>query len=422
MQQILKKIQEQSIQFPYKLFGLFGLINYPLFYFFWKIIPDPRYEDIILRIISTLLCLGLFLNNKWPNKIQFFLPFYWYLTITFCLPFMGTYLFLENNASSSWMLNSTLGIFLMLFVLDWASFAIVLPCGISLGVLAYYMTGKEFIISEANFFSTIANIFWVVIVALLFSRNKDIVRKEKEIVLESSAGAIAHEMRTPLANVRMNAKTLEKTAERMQQAVTQDTIKKDQFLREESQELIDLSHRLNRIAQGSQNFINLLLGNLRQDFKDVPMSLLPMKEVIDKVFQEFALKPHQAQKIHLHIDHDFQFLGNEELMIHVFFNLLKNSLYFIQAAGKGEIYITLRQCQSENQVEFKDTGPGIEPHRLPHLFKPFYSRRPHGTGIGLSFCKKAIESMKGKIDVTSELGDYTIFTLRLLQPAEQRIN
>lgn len=415
MKEIFKKIKEQSSQFPYKLFGLFGLVNYPLFYFFWKIMPDSRYDDIFLRIVSTLLCLGLFLNERWPDKLKSFLILYWYLTITFCLPFMGTYLFLENNASSSWMLNSTLGIFLMLFVLDWISFTIILPCGVGLGVLAYYITGKEFIISEANFLSTIANISWVVIVALLFSRKKDLIRKEKEIVLNLTAGAIAHEMRTPLANVKMNAKSLEKIAARIQQGIGQDVSKKDQLLSEQGQELIHLSHRLTRIAQGSQNFINLLLGNLRQDFKEIPLSPLSMQASLHKIFEEFAFKPHQKEKVHLIVEQDFQFKGNEELVTHIFFNLLKNSLYFIHAAGKGDIYITIRQRHTENQVEFKDTGPGIEAHRIPHLFKPFYSRRPHGTGIGLSFCKKAIESIGGQIEVTSELKKHTTFTLRLPQ-------
>ncbi|MGI4850331.1 MAG: sensor histidine kinase [Janthinobacterium lividum] len=327
---------------------------------------------------------------------------------------------LKNDLSTIWLINAVSAIFFMLLILDIISFFIDFFLGVSLGVFLFYLNGQHFLINPGTIDapSLISSFIAVTIIGGIFSHNKFIIEQERAKILESSAGAIAHEMRTPLANIRMNAKTLEKTAERMQQVITQDVAKKDQFLREESQELIDLSHRLSRIAQGSQNFINLLLGNLRQDFKDVPTSLLSMKEVIDKVFQEFALKPHQAQKIHLHVDQDFQFLGNEELMIHIFFNLLKNSLYFIQAAGKGEIYITLRQCQSENQVEFKDTGTGIEPHRLPHLFKPFYSRRPHGTGIGLSFCKKAIESMKGKVDVISELGEYTIFTLRLPQLTE----
>ena len=58
-------------------------------------------------------------------------------------------------------------------------------------------------------------------------------------------------------------------------------------------------------------------------------------------------------------------------------------------------------------------GPGIEKHRVPKLFTPFYSKRPHGTGIGLSFCKRAIEVMGGKIHVTSELGKNTTFIINL---------
>ena len=122
------------------LFGIFGIINYPLFYVFWKYYSDSGYDDIYPRSIATLLCFVLALNKFWPTGIKRALPFYWYLTVTYCLPFYGTYAFLMNHASFSWTLNIILGLFWLVIVLDWISFAIVLPVGSALAVLFYRVT------------------------------------------------------------------------------------------------------------------------------------------------------------------------------------------------------------------------------------------------------------------------------------------
>ena len=129
--------------------------------------------------------------------------------------------------------------------------------------------------------------------------------------------------------------------------------------------------------------------------------------------EKFAFRPEEEAKIHLNIKTDFTFQGNEELSTHIFFNLIKNSLYYIEVAGKGQIYITIQQ----GKVIFKDTGTGIETHILKNLFTPFYSRRTHGTGLGLAFCKRAVESMNGKITVESEYGEHTTFVLEF-SPAQ----
>lgn len=413
MANIFTILREKAEEAPLKLFGLFGIINYPLFYFFWKYTSDSRYDDLILRVIATALCLCLFLKDKWPKNIQALLPAYWYITITFCLPFMGTYIFLQNNASSSWVLNVTLALFLMLFVLDWLSFTLVLIFGLLTAVTFYLIQGNQIYIISENLISTILNLLWVMIVALTFSRKHELVEKEKRVALMSSSSAIAHEMRTPLATILMSSDIIKSSAGEIERFICSPSENEKIVLRTEINQIKNLCERLSRITKASQNLINLLLANIKQDFYTLPHTKLSLQTSLDYILDEFAFKPDERVKVHLKVENDFEFYGNLELIMHIFFNLLKNSLYFIRAANKGEIFIHTLQSDRENIVVFKDTGPGIEVHQLAHIFKPFYSKRPHGTGIGLSFCKKAIESMKGKIDVQSDFGVHTTFTLRL---------
>src|SRR5262249_5754899 len=114
---------------------------------------------------------------------------------------------------------------------------------------------------------------------------------------------------------------------------------------------------------------------------------------------------------------DFIFYGDENLVKHIFFNLLKNALYFIEKAGKGEIKIWTTENVDYNQVYFKDTGPGIDKEKLPHIFEKFFtSDTHHGTGIGLAFCKLVMEAIGGSIQCESEIGQYTQFILNFPKP------
>ncbi|HBC71240.1 MAG TPA: ATP-binding protein [Coxiellaceae bacterium] len=100
------------------------------------------------------------------------------------------------------------------------------------------------------------------------------------------------------------------------------------------------------------------------------------------------------------------------------FNLLKNALYYIARARKGQIYIHLENRENENRLYFKDTGKGIAKEMLSHIFNRFYSKTDGGVGIGLSFCKMAMEWMGGSITCQSVEGEYTEFVLHFPIPKE----
>ena len=65
-------------------------------------------------------------------------------------------------------------------------------------------------------------------------------------------------------------------------------------------------------------------------------------------------------------------------------------------------------------VRITDTGVGIEPEVLEHIFEPFYSKRAdgiQGTGLGLTICKAIVARYQGRIDVESRVGKGTTFTI-----------
>jgi two-component system OmpR family sensor kinase len=70
-------------------------------------------------------------------------------------------------------------------------------------------------------------------------------------------------------------------------------------------------------------------------------------------------------------------------------------------------------------ISVEDHGPGIAPEEMPHIFEPFYrgnvarASQTHGTGLGLSLAKEAMDAMGGELTASSRMGGGSIFTLQL---------
>jgi signal transduction histidine kinase len=95
----------------------------------------------------------------------------------------------------------------------------------------------------------------------------------------------------------------------------------------------------------------------------------------------------------------------------VLLNLLLNA---VQACSNGGSVCT--EFSSDEQtvtVTVADTGKGISPEVLPNIFRPFFTTKGDGTGLGLSLVRRIVEDHGGSIDATSEVGKGSTFTLVL---------
>jgi signal transduction histidine kinase len=79
----------------------------------------------------------------------------------------------------------------------------------------------------------------------------------------------------------------------------------------------------------------------------------------------------------------------------------------------GKVSVTVRPKGTMAVVEVSDNGRGIPPEDLPHIFRPFYTTKGEGTGLGLSLARRIVEDHHGRIDVTSALGKGTTFSVVL---------
>ena len=110
-------------------------------------------------------------------------------------------------------------------------------------------------------------------------------------------------------------------------------------------------------------------------------------------------------------------LGNETRLGQVFFNLLINAAQSMPKEGKGEkrISLAIRSGGAWASVEIRDTGQGMTPEQRERIFEPFFTTkgRQGGTGLGLAISKDIVESYGGRIEVTSELGQGSRFSVQL---------
>lgn len=108
--------------------------------------------------------------------------------------------------------------------------------------------------------------------------------------------------------------------------------------------------------------------------------------------------------------------GDPERVRQILLNLVGNAIKFTEQGG-----VTLRASYVDDALQFEvsDTGPGIAPEHLAGLFAPFNrgdpetARRIEGTGLGLAISRRLVEAMNGSIDVRSQLGEGSVFSLNL---------
>jgi signal transduction histidine kinase len=143
-----------------------------------------------------------------------------------------------------------------------------------------------------------------------------------------------------------------------------------------------------------------------------------INEIIDKMI---TLITTETKKKNLRITKQFGenlplIQVDKDQIKQVFLNILLNA---VQATPEnGEILIASRSFAKNPeetllQIEIRDTGPGIPPQELEHIFTPFYTTKTQGSGLGLSISHQIVEEHHGYIEVQSQIGSGTAFTVNL---------
>lgn len=208
----------------------------------------------------------------------------------------------------------------------------------------------------------------------------------------------SHEFKTPIVSVRGFAHQLQAGG----------------LTREEEREYIAIiASESDRLAKMATNV--LLLSKLENQQIVTDKTRFDLDEQIRTCL--LLLEKHWTEKdIELDIDLDpVTFYFNEDMLSEVWINLFGNAIKF--TPSKGKVSCTLRQTSEEIRVTISDTGSGMSPEVLEHIFEKFYqgdqSHSGDGNGIGLTIVSRILELCGGCITVDSSPGMGSVFTVIL---------
>ena len=204
----LIKKRVDSFGEQYFLFGVFGIINYPIFYMLWTLSSSNAYENFTLRLIATLLCVPLVFHKKWPKTLSHWKPAYWYVTLTFCLPFFFVFMLLMNDGADVWLMSTTIVMVWLILLVDAFSFIVLLIVGICLAILTF-STVSEKHFHSGDLYGLAIQYMGSLAVVLVFARQKDrLYERRLRLKAEESNKAktefianMSHDIRTPIAGI-----------------------------------------------------------------------------------------------------------------------------------------------------------------------------------------------------------------------------
>ncbi len=411
------RVEEHGAQ--YELFGIFAVVNYIIPYFQWSPSQHNNYEMLIaMRFVAGILCFLLIIKDYWIKSLADYLPLYWHFTLLYCLPFLTTFMLFDSRGNSFWLLNAILALLLLAVLVDWRSFIVILMLGVLSGYALFAAMGEfeKFSLSTETVYWTTYMCFFSVIIGILFSRRNEKIASEKLNAYKDASTSIAHEMRTPLSSMYISAQGMQDFLPRLLEAYNiaeKNGLKIPRVEKQKLELLREFPSHLISISRRSLSIIDIFLTKFSAFEKSIfPESEISIAECISRAVNEYPFySDSQKSQVSLLYNTDFKCLADGYLMIHVFSNLIKNSLYQIQVENRGEISIWFSDTAEFNVVHFKDTATGISQAELPKVFEKFYSGNSHGTGIGLAYCRRVMNSLGGKILCRSRFGEFTEFEL-----------
>lgn len=227
--------------------------------------------------------------------------------------------------------------------------------------------------------------------------------EQKLSEIGSLAAGVAHEIRNPLASVRLALDSAIRISQQDDMSVPDKVVDSINLVDHEIDRCIEITERLLKLSMFAGESTQIVsVNNAITD----TLSLISW-EAMEK-----------SIKINQHFDQcEPRIIANESDLRIIILNLTQNAIH---AMPKGGTLTVNTRCTSDSiEIRFFDTGIGIEAHELQKIFHPFFSKRAdsvQGTGLGLSISKALVERYKGTIEVTSKPNEGCCFTLVFPNP------
>jgi two-component system sensor histidine kinase/response regulator len=228
------------------------------------------------------------------------------------------------------------------------------------------------------------------------------LRREKKLLEDHFITMVSHQLRSPLVAIQQYFEVIVGGYAGPVEGTTREMILK-------AYSRVD---GLLRLINDWLDLARINKGQIVDKFKPLDLRALVAKlvEFLEPLAKEYSvtLEPIQPGPQALA-------LGDEESLDQVFSNLITNAIKYNKPNGR--VKVDFKEEPESIAVSVEDTGIGIAKENLPFIFDQFYQvhrsedKKIKGTGLGLSIAQKIVEAHNGRIEVTSELGVGTTFTV-----------
>lgn len=390
--------------------GWMGFVGFPIYYIVWEFLFPQPYENLMLRLFCSVLFFGIIYRNRVPFEWRKYLPAYYQVAVTICLPGFFFYMLLMNNWSNVWVMSFMSAIFLHILLVHVTRVMFAQTfAGIGMATLCAWIAQGFYLELTMDWTHVPIFLFIYLFGNLFYFRNQ--MEHENKVSLAKSFGAgIAHEMRNPLSGLLTSIDVMQSI---LPNPKSGDHKGQYALSNEEVIQLREVGDEAMEIIHSGNETIDLLLTSI--DENRVSRSTFKKhsaQAVIEGAIDSFNYK-RSADKsaISLDVQSNFDFLGSDTLLKYVMYNLFKNAFHH-RSPEDFHIHVTMCSDEVANQIMVTDNGSGISNDVIRRIFQDFYTTGQSGNyGLGLPFCQKVMRSFGGEIKCQSEVDQWTQFTM-----------
>ena len=225
------------------------------------------------------------------------------------------------------------------------------------------------------------------------------------IAMREFVANASHELRTPIASIQASVDTLKLGGQLQSETM-------EQFLNR----IDESAHRMAALVSEMMDLTMLETGR-----SPLHTKMIEPSDLIESVVANYgSIGMSKIHNVEVEIAGEVpNVLVDEQKMVQAIGNLLGNAQKFTPPGG--QVKISCRREDRDIAISVEDTGEGIDPDELPHIFERFYkSHRSSGDrsgfGLGLAITKNIVEMHRGSVEVESVVGEGSTFTVRLPIP------
>ncbi len=207
-----------------------------------------------------------------------------------------------------------------------------------------------------------------------------LAKSEREMAWREMAKQIAHEIKNPLTPMKLSVQYLLRAWDEQQDF--------ESYLKRVSTTLIEQIDQLHVIANEFSNFAKMPQANRKK------------VKIVDKLESVLSLFEKSKKDIHFHLeveDRDLTIFADNDQLISVFNNVIKNAVQAIPRDQSGNINITVQKKSPNVLLTFSDNGRGMDSETIKKIFMPNFTTKSSGMGLGLSIVKNIVKNSGGEI-------------------------